>query len=521
MALDEDGQLDELRRDQLRYRTFMERSMDGIAILESGSIRVHNSEMGSMLGRPDDSLVQRPFLEFVAEHHRERVLSMILTRESPGDHASAVVQCSLIRADGSSLHVELNAIHLPGSGGGSEEHEDILFIRDITKRHEAERSLRDAKKRFEDIALSTADWIWEVDKDGRYTFASGKVKQILGHEPEDILGKTPMMLMEEDEAERVEELFRIIISERWPIVDMEHWNITLEGKRVCLLTNGVPMYSKRGELLGFRGVSKDITRRKKAEEYYARRAEDLQKENVELQGSIEALLGRVEEERMAVETERTRLEAEGARIKALKDAECGAYPESDDDASGEGVLGPEGGEDDLTGTSVDPSDPADPPVEVPVIPDEDWGSIILYTSEQENAAYTDFRKRRQEGRPVLGITRTFPPRFQRRLGMELETVWLTTNRRKDHVCVDPTDITKLAIIIMEFFSRAKEGVVLFEGAEYALSLAGFKRLLHTIQIINDKISDTHGHLLMIFDIAVLGDQEGRMLLRECARPRDP
>ena len=136
---------------------------------------------------------------------------------------------------------------------------------DITEKKKIEKKLRESEKRFRDVALSSADWIWEVDKNGRYTFASGKVKQILGYDPEEIIGKTPLELMPKEEAERIGKIFEKIVSEKKPIVDLENWNLTKEGEKVCLLTNGVPIIDEKGDLLGYRGVDKDITKRKKME----------------------------------------------------------------------------------------------------------------------------------------------------------------------------------------------------------------------------------------------------------------
>ena len=142
----------------------------------------------------------------------------------------------------------------------------LVSLRDITKRVRMEKALKNSLKRFEDLALSSADWIWEVDKDGKYIYASGKVKQILGYEPEELIGKTPFELMPENEAERAGKAFRKIASEKKPIVDLENWNLTKAGENVYLLTNGVLVLDEKGELLSYRGVDKDITERKKAEE---------------------------------------------------------------------------------------------------------------------------------------------------------------------------------------------------------------------------------------------------------------
>ena len=142
----------------------------------------------------------------------------------------------------------------------------LIVLRNITDRKHTEEALKKSEKRFRDISYSMADWIWEVDNNGRYTFTSGSVKEILGYPPEELIGKTPFELMPEDEAKRIGEVFKRIVSENKPIVDLENWNLTKKGEKICLLTNGVPMFDESGVLIGYRGVDKDITEAKLAEE---------------------------------------------------------------------------------------------------------------------------------------------------------------------------------------------------------------------------------------------------------------
>ena len=137
--------------------------------------------------------------------------------------------------------------------------------KEIEERKQIQETLRKSEERFRDISFSMADWIWEIDSQGRYTFASETVEQILGHKPDELLGKTPFDFMPEDEAKHVEMILKKIVAEKRPIVDMENWNLTKEGKRVCLLTNGVPIFDEQGELTGYRGVDRDISDRKRSE----------------------------------------------------------------------------------------------------------------------------------------------------------------------------------------------------------------------------------------------------------------
>jgi len=139
------------------------------------------------------------------------------------------------------------------------------IYRDISKQKEILEKLKESEKRLEDLVFSSSDLIWEVEKEGRYTFVSGRAKQIFGYSPEEMLGETFYDFMPKEEALRVGEFFRKAASTKKPIIELENWNFTKEGKKICLLTNAVPILNDKGELLGYRGIDKDITERKQAE----------------------------------------------------------------------------------------------------------------------------------------------------------------------------------------------------------------------------------------------------------------
>jgi hypothetical protein len=71
--------------------------------------------------------------------------------------------------------------------------------------------------------------------------------------------------MPADEAKRVRIIFSELASKKAPIKDLENWNIGENDEKICLLTNGVPILDKDGNLKGYRGVDKDITDFKKNE----------------------------------------------------------------------------------------------------------------------------------------------------------------------------------------------------------------------------------------------------------------
>jgi PAS domain S-box-containing protein len=114
-------------------------------------------------------------------------------------------------------------------------------IQEFTERKRVEEALREGESRFRDITSSMADWVWEVDEQGRYTFSSEQGRTLLGRSCENILGKTPFDFMRSDEAARVAAIFADIAAKKSPIKDLENWNVRKDGARICLLTNGAPM----------------------------------------------------------------------------------------------------------------------------------------------------------------------------------------------------------------------------------------------------------------------------------------
>jgi PAS domain S-box-containing protein len=116
-----------------------------------------------------------------------------------------------------------------------------------------------SETRFRDVALASADWVWEIDLDGRYTYCSDKVYDVLGYKPEELLGKKLVDFMSTAEAERAGEILTKALNGKERLADFENRNLTKAGQEVILLLNGLPILDDTGNMLGYRGVNKDVT----------------------------------------------------------------------------------------------------------------------------------------------------------------------------------------------------------------------------------------------------------------------
>ncbi|GET25163.1 ATP-binding protein [Prolixibacter sp. NT017] len=153
------------------------------------------------------------------------------------------------------------------------------YDKNIAGRKQADLDLQKSEERLREI--NKTDWVWEVDKNGVYTYTSQTGIDMFGSSPDDIIGKTPFDFMPPEEKERIAPLFAEIVDKKAPIKDMENWVITKDGELRCVLTNGVPILDEKGNLKGYRGVDRDITERKKAEAEIKRMNEELLISNAE------------------------------------------------------------------------------------------------------------------------------------------------------------------------------------------------------------------------------------------------
>jgi len=135
----------------------------------------------------------------------------------------------------------------------------------VTKEKEIEKALKESEEKFRAIIETAIDWIWEVDETGTYTYSSPNVLKILGYSDKEIVGVTAFDLMPEKEKERVSKIFIEYSSQNKAIRNLENINIHKNGKHIVMETSAFPFFNANGELLGYRGIDRDVSMRNKNE----------------------------------------------------------------------------------------------------------------------------------------------------------------------------------------------------------------------------------------------------------------
>ena len=168
------------------------------------------------------------------------------------------------RKDGSRYFEEQTITPVQDAGGTISHF--IGIKQEITERKLSEHTLRESEEKYRNLVEKTSDWVWEIDETNRYTYVSPRIREILGYAPEEVLGKTPFDLMPVNDAKRAAETFAPISGQKKPFVLFDNVNLHKDGHQVVLETSGTPIFDGQGIFRGYRGIDRDITERKRAEE---------------------------------------------------------------------------------------------------------------------------------------------------------------------------------------------------------------------------------------------------------------
>jgi PAS domain S-box-containing protein len=150
-----------------------------------------------------------------------------------------------------------------------DEHEKVAEIqcvgRDVTQERVIQNQTEEEKEKYRHIAEITSDWMWEVDRNYFYIYTNPVVFDFLGYKPNEVLGKKPFDFMIERDARRVGSIFQYSLAKGKPLKAVENINFHKDGTRVVLETNAISIVSNDGSVIGFRGVTRNISARKREE----------------------------------------------------------------------------------------------------------------------------------------------------------------------------------------------------------------------------------------------------------------
>jgi PAS domain S-box-containing protein len=140
---------------------------------------------------------------------------------------------------------------------------------DLSEQKKVERELHESREKYRTLVEEIHDMIWLIDAKGLFKYVSPRSLTLLGYPPEDLIGHSPSEFISFEDANYVRDIFTKNFKEHKELHLIETHTRRKDGRVVVLESSAIPYYAKSGTLLGYRGVSRDITEIKKGEEVQA------------------------------------------------------------------------------------------------------------------------------------------------------------------------------------------------------------------------------------------------------------
>ena len=250
---------DELRASEARFRTFVDYAIDGFFLMDINSIVLDVNRQGcENLGYSREELIGQhrslfdPDLDQVA-------VARLAQHRSTGE--TVTFESRHRRKDGTTFPVEVRVRAFEQGG-----RRFLALVRDITERKRAEGELRASEERFRTLVQFSFDVYWETDAEHRFTrqvFAEGLADApASGTE----VGKTRWEVPYLEPDEEAWREHRKTLAAHLPFRDFELARPTPDGSKRYVSVSGLPIFDESGRFIGYRGVGRHITERKKAEE---------------------------------------------------------------------------------------------------------------------------------------------------------------------------------------------------------------------------------------------------------------
>ncbi len=249
---------------EAKYRMLVETMNDGLGMTdENGIITYVNDKYCEMIGYLKDEVMGRPVADFLDEENK-----IILKQQRADREKGAIASYELVwtRKDNQKLTTIMSA--RPIHDEKNQFKGSFAVITDIEDRKRVQVNLKKSEEKYRSLVETTFDLVWEMDSKGLFTSINSNIKSLLGYESKDVVGKSFTHLIPPDEIKSANNNFKKLSTLKKPIA-FEIKHLHKAGHEMVFEINTVPIIDKDGVFSSCKGISRDITTRKRAEEELA------------------------------------------------------------------------------------------------------------------------------------------------------------------------------------------------------------------------------------------------------------
>ncbi|OGP66889.1 MAG: hypothetical protein A2W27_08600 [Deltaproteobacteria bacterium RBG_16_44_11] len=253
-----------LRKSEEKYRTILENIEDGYYEVDlAGNFTFFNDSMCQILGYTKEELMGMNNRQFTDKENAKKLFKTFNEVYRTGEPAKEF-GWQIIRKDGTKRYIEVSVSLQKYSSGKPIGFRGIS--RDITERRQMEEMLRLSEEKYRTILEDMEEGYFELDLNGTFTFVNDAECKNIGYSRAELIGMNYRQYQKEETAKKLRQIFIELYRTGKPVRLLDVEIIKKDKNKVFNETSVSLIRDKNGKPIGFRGVSRDVTKRRQMEE---------------------------------------------------------------------------------------------------------------------------------------------------------------------------------------------------------------------------------------------------------------
>ncbi|MGA9110929.1 MAG: PAS domain S-box protein [Smithella sp.] len=260
-----------LKKSESKYRLLADNIHDVIFVMDMDLKYSYLSPSVKLLRgyEPEEAMKQTPAQTVTPSSLNLAlgILSEIMELEK-SEHrdinVSRTFQVEMSRKDGTTVWTEVKASLIRDQ---NQRAIGIMGVtRDITDRKRMEDTLRQSEERYRTILEDIQEGYFEVDFAGNFTFFNNSLCQFLGYTKEELMGMNNRQYTDKENARKIFQTFNKVYNTGKSTEGFNWQLVRKDGTKRYVEVSISLKKDSSGRPMGFRGVARDVTERKNAEE---------------------------------------------------------------------------------------------------------------------------------------------------------------------------------------------------------------------------------------------------------------
>ena len=251
-----------LRESENKFRNLVENSIVGVYLIQEGIFKYVNAKFAEIHGYEVEEMVGKMGPEQTIFPEDRPIVERNISKRGKGEEQAIHYGFRIV-----TKHQEIRYVEIFGSRTMYRGRPAVIgTMLDITGRKKAEEALRQSEERYRNILESMEDGYYEVNLAGSLTFFNGALCRIYGYTNEEMIGLNYRQSTTPENAKKLFQTFNEVYRTGEPGKVLDWEIIRKDGTRRHVEASVSLQRDVSSKAIGFRGILRDITEKKKVEE---------------------------------------------------------------------------------------------------------------------------------------------------------------------------------------------------------------------------------------------------------------